>query len=176
MTIFNSPVALQANSVEMTNCDFSKGFSTAPKALNLNFNSIDVELNSSAPILWCWMRPLGKPIVTNDLLSDLKSMHRMLPAILDTQTRTPIEYYVFGSRARNTYRLGGDLNFFGECVRASKSQGDLRLRSQLHRCGLAACDLVQSATNYDGPGSGRRPGRWFRDRAFLRCHCRRKER
>jgi DSF synthase len=122
MTIFNKPASLQANAVETVSCDLSvlnKGRSVSTKSLDVDFESIEVEFDVGAPILWCWMRPLGKPIVTNSLLSDLKHMHQLLPAILDGQSEKPIEYYVFASKARGTYSLGGDLRFFAECVRTS---------------------------------------------------------
>jgi hypothetical protein len=45
------------------------------RAPNPTYDTIDVELDQDAPILWCWMRPPGKPIVTNPLLTDLKTMH-----------------------------------------------------------------------------------------------------
>jgi DSF synthase len=134
MTIFNNPASLQANSVEMINCDLSvyrRGPLTATKPLDVSLDSLDVELDSSASILWCWMRPLGKPIVTNALLSDLKDLYGALPGVLDTQAENPIDYYVFGSRARGTYSLGGDLSFFADCIRTANREA---IRAYAHTC------------------------------------------
>ena len=72
------------------------------------YDTIDVEVDQDAPIFWCWMRPPGKPIVTNPLLTDLKTMHRELPAILDNAER-PIEYYVFASRVAAPTALAATL-------------------------------------------------------------------
>jgi DSF synthase len=148
MTIFNNPGLLQANAVEMSSCDLTvprKRLSVPTKALDVDFESIEVEFDSSAPILWCWMRPLGKPIVTNALLSDLKHMHHLLPAILDCQSDKPIEYYVFASRARGTYSLGGDLSFFAECVRTSD-------RKAIHEYAHSCIDVVwQHVVSFSRP-------------------------
>jgi DSF synthase len=76
------------------------------------------------------MRPPGKPIVTNPLLTDLKTMHRELPAILDN-TERPIEYYVFASRVAGIYSLGGDLAFFAESVRTGNRSA---IRAYAHAC------------------------------------------
>ena len=43
----------------------------AVAAPETTYDTIDAELDQDAPIFWCWMRPPGKPIVTNPLLSDL---------------------------------------------------------------------------------------------------------
>jgi DSF synthase len=99
------------------------------------YDTIDVEFDAYAPILWCWMCPLGKPIVTNELLMDLKTMHRSLPSMLDARVEKPVEYYVFASRARGTYSLGGDLSFFAESIRT----GD---RAALHAYAHACIDVV----------------------------------
>ncbi len=133
MTIFNNPSSLQAKAVQIS-CDLSatsKGQSVSAKFPNLEFESIEVEFDPGAPILWCWMAPLGKPIVTNALLSDLKHMHRQLPSLIDTQSEGPIAYYVFGSRARGTYSLGGDLSFFADCIRTANRQA---IRAYAHTC------------------------------------------
>ena len=50
-----------------------------------DYQNIDFKFDPSAPIFWCWMCPLGKPIVTNELLDDLKALHRSLPSILDAR-------------------------------------------------------------------------------------------
>src|SRR5262245_13185098 len=72
-------------------------------ALEASYDTIDIELDQHEPIFWCWMSPLGKPIVSSALLTDLKAMHRTLPSILDAHTERPVEYYVFASRSRGTY-------------------------------------------------------------------------
>jgi DSF synthase len=134
MTIFNSPEFLEANAVQMSGCDFTvprKTLSAPSALLDPGFESIEVEIDSSAPILWCWMSPLGKPIVTNTLLSDLKHMHRLLPTILDAQNDRAIDYYVFASRARSSYSLGGDLGFFAECIGTSNRQA---IHEYAHSC------------------------------------------
>src|ERR1700730_6576219 len=94
------------------------GTDLAPaSALDRLYKNIEIELDTRAPILWCWMRQPGKPIVTDELLLDLKAMHRTVPEILDGITGEAIKYYVFASRAANTYSLGGDLAFFAESIR-----------------------------------------------------------
>ena len=107
--------------------EYADPASASPDA---TYDTIDVELDPDAPIFWCWMRPPGKPIVTNPLLTDLKTMHRALPALLDKADRT-IEYYVFGSRVAGTYSLGGDLAFFAESVRTGNRSA---IRAYAHAC------------------------------------------
>jgi DSF synthase len=96
-----------------------------------DYQNIDFEVDPSAPIFWCWMCPLGKPIVTNELLDDLKALHRSLPSILDARSDKPVDYYVLASRARGTYSLGGDLSFFAECIRSGDREA---IHAYAHRC------------------------------------------
>jgi DSF synthase len=94
------------------------------------YDTIDIELDASEPIFWCWMHPLGKPIVTGELLIDLKTMHGSLPSILE-QAKKPVGYYVFASRTRGTYSLGGDLSFFAESVRTGNRAA---VNAYAHHC------------------------------------------
>ncbi len=102
-----------------------------PSALDRVYKNIEVELDTQAPILWCWMRQPGKPVVTDELLMDLKAMHRTLPEILDGVTGEPIKYYAFASRAANTYSLGGDLAFFADSVRTGNREA---IHTYAHHC------------------------------------------
>jgi DSF synthase len=112
--------------------------------LDTTYDTIDIELDTSEPIFWCWMHPLGKPIVTGELLMDLKTMHRSLPSILD-QAEKPVGYYVFASRTRGTYSLGGDLSFFAESVRT----GD---RAAVHAYAHHCIDVVwQHVISFNRP-------------------------
>jgi DSF synthase len=108
------------------------GTDLAPaSALDRRYKNIEIELDTRAPILWCWMRQPGKPIVTDELLLDLKAMHRTVPEILDGITGEAIKYYVFASRAANTYSLGGDLAFFAESIRTGNRAA---IHAYAHRC------------------------------------------
>jgi DSF synthase len=94
------------------------------------YDTIDIEVDADSPIFWCWMRPPGKPIVTDALLSDLRTMHRALPSILENAERQ-VEYYVFASRTPGSYSLGGDLAFFAESVRTGNRSA---IRAYAHAC------------------------------------------
>jgi len=127
MMLFNEIAARRPTLVgNLTHAALYMDAEPAVAAPEATYDTIDVEVDQDAPIFWCWMRPPGKPIVTTPLLTDLKTMHRALPAILDNAER-PIEYYVFGSRVAGTYSLGGDLAFFAESVRTGN-------RSRLCAC------------------------------------------
>jgi DSF synthase len=104
---------------------------TSPSALDRVYKNIEIEIDTQAPILWCWMRQPGKPVVTDELLIDLKTMHRTLPEILDGPAGEHIKYYAFASRAANTYSLGGDLAFFADSVRTGNREA---IHAYAHRC------------------------------------------
>ncbi len=104
---------------------------TSPAALDRVYKNIEVELDTQAPILWCWMRQPGKPVVTDDLLFDLKAMHRSMPEILDSAAGKDVKYYAFASRAANTFSLGGDLAFFADSVRTGNRAP---IHAYAHRC------------------------------------------
>jgi DSF synthase len=142
MMLFNEVAARRPTLVgNLTHASLYMDAEPAVAAPELSYDTIDVELDQDAPIFWCWMRPPGKPIVTNPLLRDLKTMQRALPAILANAER-PIEYYVFASRVAGTYSLDGDLAFFAESIRSGNRSG---IRAYAHACidvRLAACHCV----------------------------------
>jgi len=147
MTLLDLPGFRRSNITEKL---ISKPPRFAPKtqqataSLDTIYNSIDIEVDASDPIFWCWMHPLGKPIVTSELLMDLKSMHRSLPSILD-QAKKPVGYYVFASRTRGTYSLGGDLSFFAESVRSGN-------RAAIHAYAHHCIDVVwQHVVSFNRP-------------------------
>lgn len=147
MTLLDLPGFRRSNITEKL---ISKPPRLAPKtqqataSLDTIYNTIDIEVDASDPIFWCWMHPLGKPIVTSELLMDLKSMHRSLPSILD-QAKKPVGYYVFASRTRGTYSLGGDLSFFAESVRSGN-------RADIHAYAHHCIDVVwQHVVSFNRP-------------------------
>ena len=147
MTLLDLPGFRRSNITEKL---ISKPPRFAPKtqqataSVDTIYNSIDIEVDASDPIFWCWMHPLGKPIVTSELLMDLKSMHRSLPSILD-QAKKPVGYYVFASRTRGTYSLGGDLSFFAESVRSGN-------RAAIHAYAHHCIDVVwQHVVSFNRP-------------------------
>ena len=148
MTLLDLPSFRRSNFTEKLiskQSRFAHAKTQRPQAsLDTTYDTIDIELDAADPIFWCWMHPLGKPIVTGELLTDLKTMHRSLPSILD-QAKKPVGYYVFASRTRGTYSLGGDLSFFAESVRT----GD---RAAVHAYAHHCIDVVwQHVTAFNRP-------------------------
>jgi DSF synthase len=96
-----------------------------------SYTNVEVGIDAQLPILWCWMRQPGKPVVTDALLMDLKALHRTVPSILEQRADDPLKYYVFASRAHGTYSLGGDLAFFADSVRSGNRPA---IHAYAHRC------------------------------------------
>ena len=108
-----------------------------------HYDNIDVSLEPDTGIYWCYMRPQGKPIVTNALLKDLRVMQDsfkgLFAAAQDTREK-PFSYFVFASRAPGIYSLGGDLAYFAECMRA----GD---RESIHHYARTCVEVVHENVN-----------------------------
>lgn len=146
MTIFTRPAQLLSRAVHGNEAVFGlRKADPIQVSPTRTYDTIEVELDWQLPILWCWMRPPGKPVVTDALLLDLKAMHRTVPAILHAGADEPVGYYVFASRTPGTYSLGGDLAFFADSVRTGNRAG---IYAYAHRC----IDVIwQHVTAFDQP-------------------------
>lgn len=101
---------------------------------NAGYGEIDLTINPHDEAIWCYMRPAGPPSFTPTLLRELISVRRTLQrmfANLPPGEATPIKYFVGGSRIPGIYNLGGDLNFFIECIRGRNLEA---LRKYAHDC------------------------------------------
>ena len=99
-----------------------------------HYDNLQVSLDPNTATYWCHMSPKGKPIVTNALLADLRTMqsslHDLFAATEETGQR-PFSYYVFASNTPGIYSLGGDLAWFADRVRAGDRDG---VRRYAHAC------------------------------------------
>lgn len=98
------------------------------------YRELDVKLDPHDEAIWCFMRPAGPPSFTPSLLGELISVRRTLQrmfADLRPGEAAPVKYFIGGSRLPDIYNLGGDLNFFIECIRARDLE---TLRDYAHDC------------------------------------------
>ncbi|GAB0116975.1 crotonase/enoyl-CoA hydratase family protein [Acidisoma sp. 7E03] len=138
MTFVNPALGLVTAPEEMSNP------ATLPALSSLLRNyhpTMQVELDSAARALFCFMRPEGRPSYTPDLLRD---MSRIQADIYRATTEAePFRYVVVGSRVPGIFNLGGDLDLFGAKIRA-------RARDDLRRYAHACVDIVyHNAVGYD---------------------------
>jgi DSF synthase len=101
---------------------------------NAGYGELDLTLSAQDEAIWCFMRPAGPPSFTPTLLQELISVRRTLQrmfANLRPGEAAPIKYFIGGSRIPRIYNLGGDLNFFIDCIRARNLDA---LRNYAHDC------------------------------------------
>lgn len=138
MTFVHPALGLVTAPEEMSNA----AAATALSSLLRNYHpTMQVELDSAARALFCFMRPEGRPSYTPELLRDMSriqaDIHR---ATVDAE---PFRYIVVGSRVPGIFNLGGDLDLFGAKIRA-------RAREDLRRYAHACVDIVyHNAVGYD---------------------------
>lgn len=113
-----------------------------------HFDNLEVQLDPANRTFWSFMRPVGKPSFTRELLRDIAEMQhgiRRLFADRAGEAEKPVNYYVLGSHAPGIYNLGGDLAHFAERIRAQD-------RSSLRRYGHVCVDAVyNNAVAFDTP-------------------------
>jgi DSF synthase len=101
---------------------------------NTSYREIGLEADLAAEAVWCFMRPIGPPSFTPNLLRELISARRLFQRLFSELTPgepPPFRYLIGASRLSGIYNLGGDLRYFIECIR----NHDLAaLRTYAHAC------------------------------------------
>ena len=75
------------------------------------YEQLDVRYDPEQRTLWCLKRPRTRPCFNPDLLSEIRRFQEAVQATCaeHDERSTPVRFLVWGSRIRDTYNLGGDL-------------------------------------------------------------------
>ena len=98
------------------------------------FDELEVKIEEESRILWCDMRPSGRPSFTHSLMTEFRSVQlgvRQMFADRKAGEPAPFDYFVSGSKTPGIYNLGGDLAYFIANVRS----GDIEsMRRYAYAC------------------------------------------
>jgi len=87
---------------------------------NLNLADFETEFDPDYAILWGYFNPKGAPSFTLKLLADIRKYDRQVEknggSVLHEGARHEVGYYVWSSRTKGVYNLGGDLAYFIQCI------------------------------------------------------------
>src|SRR5687768_14680090 len=94
-----------------------------PKKFNLrdaHFDELELRLEEDRKILWCDMRPSGRPSYTREVMAGIGAVQaavRQMFADRKEDEDRPFNYCVCGSHTRGIYNLEADLAHFIERIR-----------------------------------------------------------
>jgi len=91
---------------------------------------LDVLYDDQSAALWSYMRPAGRPSFTSSMLADFESWQELISTGFG-KDKVPLRYLVLGSRARDVFCYGGDLELFQKLIRSEDRAG---LEKYGHRC------------------------------------------
>ena len=106
------------------------------------YDNLELDLDSLNETLWCFMRPMGRPSYTHELMSDIGRMQHSITnafTTLPSSTPKPFSWFVMASAIPGIYNLGGDLGHFAQRIR----QGDL---AALRHYGHVAVEAIHRNT------------------------------
>lgn len=101
--------------------------------LDVEMPTLSTSLEAESGILWARMKHRDRSCYTPALVSDSRSFQLYLKEQCShlSAAEMPFKHLVWTSEAKGVFSLGGDLAFFGHCVRT----GDERqLTTYAHRC------------------------------------------
>ena len=106
------------------------------------YDQLDIRYDAEQRTLWCYKRPRTRPCFNPDLLRDIRRFQDAVESSCRgcDPSSTPVRFLVWGSRVRDTYNLGGDLQLFVDCIR----RGD---RETLQRYAIACIDVLHPNAN-----------------------------
>lgn len=90
------------------------------------YKELEVSYDASDAVLWCSMKPAGRPCVTPGLARESRHLQCSVKALfanLAPGAEAPIRYMVWGSSTPGVFNLGGDLRLFAELFKARDRQG-----------------------------------------------------
>ncbi len=98
------------------------------------FGELELRLEEQNRILWCDMRPRGRPCFTHDLMAECRAVQLAIRQMFADRKQgepRPFDYFVAGSKTPGIYNLGGDLAYFIDNVRARDVES---VRRYAHVC------------------------------------------
>ena len=107
-------------------------------------DELDVLYEDRSATLWTYMRPAGRPSFTPAMLADFERWQDLISQGFGTD-KVPLRYLVLGSRARDVFCFGGDLDLFQKLIRSKDRKA---LVEYGHRC---CAILERNARSLDIP-------------------------
>lgn len=93
-------------------------------------DELDVLYDDRAAALWTFMNPAGRPSFTPAMLHDFEAWQDLIGQGFGPD-KVPLRYLILGSRARDVFCFGGDLDLFQRLIRERDRDG---LVNYGHRC------------------------------------------
>ena len=89
------------------------------------YANLTLDIDRPAKTCWCFMKPVGRPSYTHELMRDLVRLQDSITAAfaaMPAGAERPFSWFVMASAVPGVYNLGGDLGHFAQRIRA----GDLQ--------------------------------------------------
>lgn len=94
------------------------------------WSQVETRLDPEFGVYWAYMNPKPRPCITNEVLTDLRSVIDTLVVddgwITELGERHQVRYGVIASRTPRVFSLGGDLSLFRSAILSSDRAGLMR--------------------------------------------------
>lgn len=98
------------------------------------YTQFTTRYDSETSAIWCWMQPEPRPCLNTILIDELVQLQHQLTTTYKTQhpdTIWPFRHLVLASKIPDIYNLGGDLDFFKQCIVNKEEE---KLRDYAYKC------------------------------------------
>ncbi|MBS9477679.1 crotonase/enoyl-CoA hydratase family protein [Ancylobacter sp. VKM B-3255] len=112
------------------------------------YANLRLDIDTLNSICWSFMRPLGKPSYTHELMHDISRLQGAITrgfAELPDPAAAPFSWFVMASDVPGIYNLGGDLGHFAERIRTRD------LAAMRHYGHVAVTAIHRNAVAFDSP-------------------------
>lgn len=86
------------------------------------YDQLDVLLDTDGATCWAFMRPVGRPCFTPELLSEIQDLQTSIRSQYrwcEAGGKASLKYVILGSHTPGVFSLGGDLELFQSCIRSA---------------------------------------------------------
>jgi DSF synthase len=112
------------------------------------YDNLRLDIDTMNAICWCFMRPVGKPSYTHELMGDISRLQGAITrgfAELPDPASSPFSWFVMASDVPGIYNLGGDLGHFAQRIRTRD------LDAMRHYGHVAVTAIHRNAVAFDSP-------------------------
>lgn len=111
------------------------------------YENLRLDIDTINAICWCFMRPVGKPSYTHELMGDISQLQAAITRGFAElpPAAAPFSWFVMASDVPGIYNLGGDLGHFAERIRTRD------LDAMRHYGHVAVTAIHRNAVAFDSP-------------------------